>query len=469
MKLTSFAVASLLLFGQSCFADMQEDIVYAKRGDREMKLDFLSAGDGEMQPLVICIHGGGWSRGNKRDYHHVMRDIAKHGVAAASIQYRLSPDATWPAHIEDIKAAHRFLVDNAKRFQIDPERIAVTGGSAGGHLSLMLGLEPKEEIEALRVRGIINLFGPTELRDIAKIEHARSIVETFVGGKLEDHADARSDASPVTLVGRTDPPVLTFHGTEDQLVPFEQATILHDALNQAAVPNRLFPMTNTAHGLGSFGDEVVSQLNAFLNVYVKSGTDMPLVAYEDFEHGAARWIPTDKAVWKAESTNGRTFYSLKKNSDYKPKVRSPLNIALLSDVDVSNFVLDVDMRSTNEPYGHQSLCLFFGHQDPSHFYYVHFGRKADAHANSIFLVNDEPRVSIATDRTDGTDWSRGWHRARIKRDAEAGTIEVFMDDMENPVMTANDKTFTQGKIGIGSFDDMGDFDAIRLWGKRVNK
>ena len=449
-------------------ADIEKDITYATEGDRELKLDFISPG-GQMRPLLICIHGGGWRGGNKRDYHDVMKTVAEQGIAAATVEYRLTGEATWPAQIEDVSAAHKYLVDYADKYGIDPERIAVTGGSAGGHLALMLGLGPKEDAEALRVRGIVNLFGPSELRDIEKIEHVRELVEDLVGGKLEEKPEALSSASPVTIADRTDPPVLTIHGTDDKIVPYEQATILQSALNKAQVPNRLFTMEGTGHGLGDYGGQVVSQLGAFLNVHLKSSTDLQLITHEDFDHGAGRWRPTEAAAWQTKSKDGRSYYSLiKKKSDYAPKVRSPHNIALLTDVEVSDFVLDVDLRSTNEPYGHQSLCLFFGHQDPSHFYYVHFGRKADAHANSVFLVNDEPRVSIAKERTDGTDWSRGWHRARIKRDTSAGTIEVFFDDMEKPVMVAEDKTFTHGKIGIGSFDDKGDFDSIRLWGKPVN-
>ena len=123
------------------------------------------------------------------------------------------------------------------------------------------------------------------------------------------------------------------------------------------------------------------------------------------------------------------------------------------------------MRSTQEVYGHQDLCLFFGYQDPSHFYYVHLGREADAHANSIFLVNGEPRVSIAQKRTDGTAWTKDWHHVRIKRDTSKGTNEVYFDDMKKPVMTTTDKHFLHGRVGIGSFDDTGDFDNFRLRGQ----
>ena len=132
-------------------------------------------------------------------------------------------------------------------------------------------------------------------------------------------------------------------------------------------------------------------------------------------------------------------------------------------------MFDVDLRSTEKPYGHQSMCLFFGHQDASHFYYVHFGREADAHANSIFKVDGEPRVSIAKTRTEGTDWSSGWHRARIVREVASGKIEVYFDDMETPVMTTVDKSFLSGRVGIGSFDDTGDFDSVRLWGKLARR
>lgn len=193
--------------------------------------------------------------------------------------------------------------------------------------------------------------------------------------------------------------------------------------------------------------------------------DLPVVTTENFNKGAANWEPKDPSAWKVVKQGDNSFYSMFKDSSYKPEVRSPVNFALLKEVMVSDFVLDVDMRSTQEVYGHQDLCLFFGYQDPSHFYYVHLGREADAHANSIFLVNGEPRVSIAQKRTDGTAWTKDWHHVRIKRDTSKGTIEVYFDDMKKPVMTTVDKHFLHGRIGIGSFDDTGDFDNLSLRGK----
>ena len=136
---------------------------------------------------------------------------------------------------------------------------------------------------------------------------------------------------------------------------------------------------------------------------------------------------------------------------------------------MGNFVLDLKFQSTKKDYGHRDLCLFFGFQDPSHLYYVHFGKKTDDHANQIFIVNDKPRTKISTKTTEGTNWDDEWHHARIVRDVESGRIEIYFDDMKTPVMTATDKTFTWGKVGVGSFDDTGRFDDVYLFGDVVKK
>ncbi len=205
---------------------------------------------------------------------------------------------------------------------------------------------------------------------------------------------------------------------------------------------------------------------------------LPLVLSDDFEQGQARWEMTDPKAWevaeldpeyaKADAAAGKVL-SLKDSSDYQPPVRSPHSIAWLKDLDVGDFVLEVDCRQTGREYGHRDLCFFFGRQDPAHFYYVHLATKADAHANSIFLVNGEPRVSIAKTRTDGTDWGSAYHKVRIKRRTKTGAIEVFFDDMEKPVMTAEDNTFLSGTVGLGTFDDEGRFDNLKVWAKKAGE
>lgn len=195
---------------------------------------------------------------------------------------------------------------------------------------------------------------------------------------------------------------------------------------------------------------------------------LPLIFEENFEKGADRWEPTDPKAWKIIDQNGNhVFNQFVKNSAYKPPHRSPFNRAMIKEVVVGSFVLDVKLQSTIPDYGHRDLCLFFGSQDPARLYYVHLGKKMDPHANNIFLVNSADRKSISKTTTDGTPWDDEWHHVRLTRDVKTGAVEVFFDDMKKPAMTAIDTTFTWGRVGIGSFDDTGNFDDVRLWAERV--
>jgi len=188
---------------------------------------------------------------------------------------------------------------------------------------------------------------------------------------------------------------------------------------------------------------------------------------EDFESGADNWKPTDPTVWKVTKIGGRTVYSQhKKKSSYKPPHRSPYHISLLRDVVVSDFTLDVEVLSTHPDYGHRDACLFFGYQDPAHFYYVHLGKKTDPNSNQIMIVNDAPRTKISTKTTPGTNWDDKWHSVRIIRKVEDGTIEIYFDDMDTPALTAKDDTFKWGQIGLGTFDDTTAWDNLKLEGKK---
>lgn len=184
----------------------------------------------------------------------------------------------------------------------------------------------------------------------------------------------------------------------------------------------------------------------------------------DFENGTDDWTFVDKG-WKIKATGDSNVLSQHiKKSEYKPKFRSPLHMALLKQERISNFQLDVRVLSTHKDYNHRDACLFFGYQSPSRFYYVHLGKKADPHANQIFIVNDADRTKISRTTTDGTDWDEKWHDVRIKRNISTGEIQVFFDDMTKPVMTAIDKTFGWGQVGLGSFDDTADWADFRLKG-----
>ena len=150
--------------------------------------------------------------------------------------------------------------------------------------------------------------------------------------------------------------------------------------------------------------------------------------------------------------------------NYTPKVRSPLVIGMISDKMFGDFVLEADLLQTGKEYGHRDMCLFYNIQDPSHFYYTHIATKADPHAHNIFIVNDQPRTAIAQKTTEGIDWGKNlWHKVRIERTLADGSIKVFYDDMHEPIMLAEDKTFGTGYIGFGTFDDSGRIDNIKIY------
>jgi hypothetical protein len=179
------------------------------------------------------------------------------------------------------------------------------------------------------------------------------------------------------------------------------------------------------------------------------------------------WSTTDPNAWKLEEQGGNRVWHQFQQSQVQTPVRSPFNRAVVQGILVGDFQLDVDVQSTARDYPHRSLCLFFGYQDPAHFYYVHLGQRADDHANQIFIVNEAPRTKISRTTTEGTPWDNEWHRVRIRRSVSDGAIAVYFDDMESPVMTAQDRTFTWGRVGIGSFDDTGRFDNLTLRGARA--
>ena len=195
------------------------------------------------------------------------------------------------------------------------------------------------------------------------------------------------------------------------------------------------------------------------------GLGLPLVFTEDFAKGADKWETTDANAWRLAEDNGNPVFGLKqRKSDYQPVHRSPLNIALIKGVELEDFVLTYRVKSTKDTGNHRDCCTFFCHQDATHFYYVHMGARPDPHSGQIMIVNDAPRKAI-TENEKRVPWDDDWHTIKLVRDSSRGSIEIYFDDMKTPHMSAKDKTFGRGRIGIGSFDDMNDFDDIKLWGK----
>lgn len=191
-----------------------------------------------------------------------------------------------------------------------------------------------------------------------------------------------------------------------------------------------------------------------------------LVTEEHFDSATSldRLERTDRNAWKHSADGTSHALELASQSKYTPPVRSPVNIALLSGQTYGDFILEGDFLQTGREYGHRDMCVFFGFRDASHFYYTHVATAADDHAHNVFIVDGAPRRKLTNRTTTGVNWGQNiWHRIRIERRASTGSIRVFFDDLTTPIMEAADTTFTQGKIGFGSFDDTGKIDNIRIW------
>jgi len=196
---------------------------------------------------------------------------------------------------------------------------------------------------------------------------------------------------------------------------------------------------------------------------------LPLVFEESFAEGVSRWLPTDPEAWTLSRNGKRSVWGLnRRKSDYQPKVRSPHNIALVKNIELTDFVITFDVKSTLDTGNHRDCCVFFNYRDAEHFYYVHLGAKPDPNSGQIMIVDGAPRRPL-TENTKPVPWDDGWHAVKLERDTASGRIAVYFDDMDRPLMEATDRTFTAGRVGIGSFDDMNDFTNVKVYGRRAEE
>ncbi|EAQ81803.1 PVC-type heme-binding CxxCH protein [Blastopirellula marina] len=201
----------------------------------------------------------------------------------------------------------------------------------------------------------------------------------------------------------------------------------------------------------------------------KQPATLPLVISADFENGAAAWSPTDPASWSVvKLEDGSHAFKLSGVGKYKPPHRSPFSLAILKDKLLGDFVLTAKAKTLQTSRGHRDMVIAWGMQDPANFYYVHLGEKTDDHSNQIFVVDDAPRIKISDQTNAGTPWKDDtWHQVKVVRKIDSGLIEVYFDDMKKPQMVAHDKRFVWGEIAIGSFDDMGLWDDVKINGVAI--
>ena len=250
------------------------------------KLDvFVPKGDGPF-PLVIWVHGGAWQGGSKEGSPALF--LLARGYAVASINYRLSQHATFPAQIEDCQSAVRFLRANAKKYRLDPEAFGAMGASAGGHLVALMGTagDAREfagygrvKDGSSRVQCVVDLFGPTDLTKMreqsggrGKIDHdSPSAPEArLIGGPVQENKGKAAKANPISYVSKDDPPFLILHGDQDPLVPVGQSELLHAALKKAGVESELVVIPGAGHGGKEFhSDARRKQIVAFFDKHLK--------------------------------------------------------------------------------------------------------------------------------------------------------------------------------------------------------
>ena len=238
----------------------EKGVVYGKGGGEDLTMNVARPKDvaGPL-PCVLVIHGGGWAAGNKEGHNNLTWEFAKRGYVSATVGYRLVPKALYPAQIEDVKCAVRYVRANAEKLGVDPKRIGATGFSAGGHLSMMLGVMGKDDglegeggnpEQPSQVNAVVAFFGPTDFINVVFPDASRPIVEKWIGGTREEKKEEYRKASPITYVSKGDAPTLMIQGTKDPLVPHDQAYRMADALTAAGVPGRVDLILGAGHGWG---------------------------------------------------------------------------------------------------------------------------------------------------------------------------------------------------------------------------
>jgi acetyl esterase len=253
----------ILLTGALAFAaaKSEDGIVYGEAGGEQLTMDYYPPAGPAPHPVAIIIHGGGYVGGTSKNGSeaYCADFLAPAGYAVFSINYRLAPKYPYPAMVEDVERAIRFIRHNAKKWQADPNRIALVGGSAGGYLSNMVGVlqapavkgakDPVDRASA-RVQAVVTLFGPSDFRGSEPKGGTKSLLAPLIEQKGVEAALA--EASPVMHVTSDAPPFLLIHGDRDQSVPLVQSTQMQAALKANNVRCDLIIIPKGPHATGSW-------------------------------------------------------------------------------------------------------------------------------------------------------------------------------------------------------------------------
>lgn len=246
-----------------------------------LKLDlYRSENLAEAHPLIVWVHGGAWRRGHRGAVP--IKKLLKEGYVIASVDYRLTPVAPFPANVHDIKAAIRFLRTHAKQYGIDPNRITIAGASAGGHLAALVGVTNGSKMHegsvgdllnaSSDVQAVVSFFGASDLLTILgqSTPHGLSVrvpaLELLLGGSPVEKDKLARLASPLHQLDPKDPPLMLIHGDEDPQMPYEQSELLQAACDKTKVPCEFVTVKGGKHGGRGFFDEaMIKKVATFLS------------------------------------------------------------------------------------------------------------------------------------------------------------------------------------------------------------
>lgn len=264
------------------------DLAYVSNGAVRQKLDLFVPETGEGPwPVIVWVHGGAWLAGSKEDCPALRQGLIQRGYAIASIGYRLSSDALFPAQIQDCKAAVRWLRAHANTYHLDPARFGAWGSSAGGHLVALMGtsgavkaFDVGEHLaESSRVQAVCDYYGPTDLLQMDAHTHAaartahdaeNSPESRLIGGAIQQNQEKAVAANPITYVTADTPPFLIVHGDADPVVPHHQSELLFAALKKVGTAVQLHTIQGAGHGQGFGGTNIDQMVVGFFDRCLKN-------------------------------------------------------------------------------------------------------------------------------------------------------------------------------------------------------
>lgn len=261
-----------------------DSILFAQPDGVELLIDLRLPEEVESPPLVMFIHGGGWQNGDR--FRCRLSWLVKHGYAVASIEYRLSDEALFPAQIHDCKGALRWLRANAGKYGYDAEKVVVAGTSAGGHLAALMGTSGGVENlegttagnleESSHVQGVIDYYGPSDFvkrseNQPSKTDEPEGGVYRLLGGPVKANLEAAKIASPATYISKKDPPFLIFHGDKDKTVFVDQSEMFEEGLKKAGLEVHLEIIKGAGHGWKHSAAEETLVLGFLERVFSQTG------------------------------------------------------------------------------------------------------------------------------------------------------------------------------------------------------